>query len=280
MAQNPITPCIWSNQQGKETANLYAAAFPETRITQSTAMVVTLNIAGHPFMILNGGPQYQPNPTVSFFFITESSAEIDHALQLLSEGGKVMMPLDTYPWSEHYAWVQDRYGVSWQLFKGSRQAMGCAVMPALMFTGPQAGKAEEAIGLYTSVFPDSGIVDISRYEAGEPDVTGTIKHGRFRINGQVFAAMDSSFMHGFQFSEGLSLLIACDSQAEIDHYWNRLREGGEEGMCGWLKDRYGLSWQVVPSILPQLMADPATSPRVIEVFLQMKKFELEKLLTA
>lgn len=231
-------------------------------------------------MILNGGPQYQPNPTVSFFFITENSAEIDHAFRLLSEGGKVMMPLNKYPWSEHYAWVQDRYGVSWQLFKGSRQAMGGAVMPALMFTGPQAGKAEEAIGLYTSVFPDSGIIDISRYEAGEPDVTGTIKHGRFRINGQVFAAMDSSFMHGFQFSEGISLVITCDAQVEIDHYWNRLTEGGEEGMCGWLKDRYGLSWQVVPSILPKLMADPETSQRVIQVFLQMKKFDLEKLLTA
>src|SRR5512137_2706687 len=129
MASHSIMPCIWSNQQGAETANLYANAFPETRITQSTPMVVTLDIAGHPFMILNGGPQYQPNPTVSFFFITETSAEIDHAFQVLSEGGKVMMPLNKYPWSEYYAWVQDRYGVSWQLFKGSRQAMGGAVMP-------------------------------------------------------------------------------------------------------------------------------------------------------
>jgi predicted 3-demethylubiquinone-9 3-methyltransferase (glyoxalase superfamily) len=280
MPKHRIMPCIWSDQQAGETARLYTEAFPDTIVRITTPMVVTMDMSGQPFMILNGGPKYHPNPSVSFFFVMETNAEIDQAFSVLSAGGKVMMPLQSYPWSEYYAWVQDRYGVSWQLFRGSREGMGGTVLPSLMFTGSQAGKAEEAIGLYTSVFPDSGIIDISRYTAGEADVTGTIKHGRFRINGQTFTAMDSSLMHGFGFTEGVSLVITCDTQEEIDHYWNRLCEGGEEGMCGWLKDRYGLSWQVVPSILPKLMADPEKSPRVIALFLQMKKFDLETLLTA
>jgi predicted 3-demethylubiquinone-9 3-methyltransferase (glyoxalase superfamily) len=280
MPQHRIMPCIWSNQEAAETASLYTAAFPDTILRMNTPMVVTVDIAGQPFMILNGGPKFQANPTVSFFVVMETKAEIDRAFAALSEGGKVMMPLQTYPWSDYYTWVQDRYGVSWQLFRGNREAMGGTVFPSLMFTGLQAGKAEEAIGLYTSVFSDSGIIDISRYEPGEQDVTGTIKHGRFRINGQTFTAMDSSLMHGFGFTEGVSLVITCDTQEEIDHYWNSLCEGGEEGRCGWLKDRYGLSWQVVPAILPKLMSDPEKSPRVTALFLQMKKFDLEKLLTA
>jgi len=280
MPKHRIMPCIWSDQQAGETAKHYADAFPETVVRINTPMVVTVDIAGQTFMILNGGPKYQPNPTVSFFVVMESNAEIDRAFSVLSSGGKVMMHLQAYPWSEYYAWVQDRFGVSWQLFRGSREAMGGSLLPSLMFTGSQAGKAEEAISLYTSVFPDSGIIDISRYEPGEQDITGTIKHGRFRINGQTFTAMDSSHMHGFRFTEGISLVITCDTQVEIDHYWDRLCEGGEEGNCGWLKDRYGLSWQVVPAILPKLMADPEKSPRVTALFMQMKKFDLERLLTA
>jgi predicted 3-demethylubiquinone-9 3-methyltransferase (glyoxalase superfamily) len=280
MLQHPIMPCIWSEHQGAETAQLYTAAFPGTSIMVSTPMVVTIDMAGQPFMILNGGPKYRPNPSISFFAVLESKDAVDRAFQQLSPGGKVMMPLDTYPWSGYYAWVEDRFGVNWQLFLGSRQSMGGDFIPSLMFTGSQAGKAEEAMGFYTSVFPNGEIVDLNRYEEGEPDITGTIKHGRFKINGQPFAAMDSSFMHGFGFSEGISLVITCDTQAEIDYFWNSLTEGGEESMCGWLKDRFGVSWQVVPAMLPKLMSDPERGQRVINAFLQMRKFDIASLMSA
>ena len=100
----------------------------------------------------------------------------------------------------------------------------------------------------------------------------------FSINGQSFTALNGGPL--FKFSESVSLQIFCDSQDEIDYYWNKLSEGGEEGQCGWLKDKFGLSWQVIPSILPDLMRNPAKSGRVTEAFLKMKKFDIEKLKNA
>jgi predicted 3-demethylubiquinone-9 3-methyltransferase (glyoxalase superfamily) len=126
---------------------------------------------------------------------------------------------------------------------------------------------------------------ISRYEKGEGDpevsgqvVEGTVKHGRFLLDGQMFVAMDSSMAHAFSFSEGVSISVSCETQEEIDHYWNKLiADGGQESMCGWLKDKYGVSWQIVPSILGKLMSDPGKGQRVMQALMQMKKLEIDKL---
>lgn len=107
-----------------------------------------------------------------------------------------------------------------------------------------------------------------------------MNYGEFSLGGQWFTAMDSAHPHEFTFSEGVSLSITCENQKEIDHYWNRLREGGSESQCGWLKDKFGVSWQVVPRVLEKLMSDPARSQRVIEAFLKMKKFDIDALMRA
>jgi predicted 3-demethylubiquinone-9 3-methyltransferase (glyoxalase superfamily) len=275
---HPITPCIWCNHNAQEMADYYVRIFPGSNITQSTPVMVTMQIAGTPLALLNGGPQFRPNTAISFFVVLETPQEIDQSWAGLAEGGQVMMELGAYSWSARYGWLQDRYGVNWQLFLGSRAEMNGGLIPALMFTGAKAGKAEEAIQFYTKNIAEGRIVDLSRYEAGEHDVEGYLKHGRFLLHGQPFAAIDSSFAHGVDFNEAISFILTCDTQAEIDHYWAILTEGGQEQMCGWLKDRYGLSWQVIPSILPTLMADPAKSGKVIERFLQMKKFDIQALL--
>jgi len=122
---------------------------------------------------------------------------------------------------------------------------------------------------------------IARYEPGEPDVTGTIKHAQFKLNEQLFMAMDSSMPHAFTFNEGISFVVTCDSQDEIDYFWNKLTEGGEESMCGWLKDKYGVSWQIVPAILGDLMTgSPDKANRVMQALLQMKKLDIAKLVNA
>jgi len=277
---HPITPCIWCNHNAQEMAAFYARVFPGSKIMQSSPAMVSTQVAGAPLALLNGGPQFRPNSAISFFMVFETRKDIDSVWAGLLEGGQVMMDIDTYPWSARYGWLQDRFGVNWQLFQGSRAEMNGTLIPALMFTGTRAGKAEEAIGYYTTSIPGSRIVDLSRYEAGEQDVEGTLKHGRFLLQGQPFAAMDSSYAHGVAFNEAISFILTCDTQDEIDHYWTLLTEGGEEQMCGWLKDRYGISWQVVPAILPSLMADPDQSRRVIERFLKMKKFDIQALLDA
>jgi predicted 3-demethylubiquinone-9 3-methyltransferase (glyoxalase superfamily) len=190
------------------------------------------------------------------------------------------MPLNKYEWSQRYGWVQDKYGVNWQLSFGKLEDVGQKFTPVLMFTGIKNGKAEEAIHRYTSIFDDSGIVGILRYEHGENLRKDAIKHAQFKINGQVFMAMDSSHQHQYSFTEGISLVVECDTQEEIDYYWEKLSAEGEESQCGWLKDKFGVSWQIVPAILSSLMADTTRAKRVMNAFLQMKKFDIDKLVTA
>ena len=153
--------------------------------------------------------------------------------------------------------------------------MNNQISPCLWFDN----QAEEAALFYTSVFKNSKITAVSRYgkEGFEfhRQKEGTAMVVAFEINGQSFTALNGGPV--FKFNEAVSFQVYCDSQEEIDYYWNKLTEGGEESSCGWLKDKYGLSWQVVPSILPQLMSDPARKGRVTNAFMQMKKFDIAKL---
>lgn len=243
-------------------------------------MVVNFELAGQKFMGLNGGPTYAPNPSLSFFVVGETRDEIGQAWDKLAAGGKVLMPLDQYDWSEQYGWVQDKFGISWQLALGKLEEVGQKFTPTLLFTNQSAGKAEQAIHFYTSIFANSSVVGILKYGAADKEVAGTIKHAQFKLGQQVFMAMDSSVPHSFSFNAGISLVVDCQTQEEIDYYWSKLTEGGQENKCGWLIDKYGVSWQIVPVILGKLMSDPEKAPRVTRAFLQMKKFDLEKLVNA
>jgi len=277
----PIYPCLWFDGNAKEAASFYCAVFNNSSITSDTPIMVTFTLAGQHFMGLNGGPKYKPNPSVSFYVVCESLEEIDNTWQKLQKGGSVLMPLNKYPWSEKYGWLNDTYGISWQLTLGKLSDTGQKITPLLMFAQEQAGKAERAIHFYTSVFKDSSVKLIARYEPGEPDVEGRIKHAQFKLGEHLFMAMDSSMPHMFGFTEGVSFVITCDTQEEIDYYWNKLTEGGEESMCGWLKDQFGVSWQIVPEALGSLMTgDPGKAGRVMQAMLQMKKFDLDKLVNA
>lgn len=152
------------------------------------------------------------------------------------------------------------------------------ITPCLWFDN----QAEEAANFYTSIFKNGKITAVSRYgkEGFEfhKQPEGTAMTVVFEINGQPFTAMNGGPV--FKFTEAISFQVFCDSQEEIDHYWNHLTEGGKEVQCGWLKDKYGVSWQVIPSILPTLMTDPARAGRVTNAFMQMKKFDISKLLEA
>ncbi len=155
-----------------------------------------------------------------------------------------MMPLDRYPFSERYGWVSDQYGVSWQLMltrPGADQRP--VLVPSLMYTGAVAGKAGEAIDFYCSVFKGSkrGTTALRPQDEG-PDKKDSLLYGDFYIDHTWFAAMDSAYPHGFKFNDAVSLLLPCESQEEIDYYWSALTEDGEPGQCGWLKDKYGVSW--------------------------------------
>ncbi len=277
---NQIYPCLWFDGQAKAAADFYCSVFKNSKITANNPLVTTFEIKGQKFMGLNGGPLFKMNPSISFFVLGDSTEEVEAIWNMLSKDGSVMMPLNKYPWNEKYGWCQDKFGVNWQLMMNNTLNSTEKIFPSLMFTQSNAGNAEKAINFYTSVFKNSSVISISRYLKGEHDVEGTIKHAQFTLGNQLFATMDSSGAHAFTFNEGISLVVVCATQEEIDFYWEKLTEGGVESKCGWLKDQFGVSWQIVPAILEELMLHPEKRQRVIQAFMQMKKFDIEKLKNA
>jgi len=297
MSRRPIVPCIWLDDQAEQAAAFYVSTFSEGRITamsrypessdnpsgkpRGSVLTVELEMAGQPFTLLNGGPLFALNPSISFFVHVATVQEADELFSTLGARGKVLMALDAYPWSERYGWVADRFGVSWQVIAGRRPPGGPTIVPCLMFAGPQQGHAEQAMQAYTSVFPGGRIESVERYAAGEGPES-SVKHGRFVLGDQQMVAMDSHVDHGVTFNEGLSLQVMCRDQDELDRYWAALGDGGEHGPCGWLKDRFGLSWQVVPTDIATWMAsqDTAARDRAFEAMLQMRKLDIAALTRA
>jgi predicted 3-demethylubiquinone-9 3-methyltransferase (glyoxalase superfamily) len=187
----------------------------------------------------------------------------------------VMMELDNYPFAEKYGWIQDKYGVSWQLILPEREQK---ITPCFMFTGDQHKKAEEAINFYTSIFSDSKIIQLVRY-GKEVGPEGAVVHCKFTLNGQEFVAMDSHENMPMNFNPALSIVVGCETQEEIDYYWEKLGEGGfeEAQQCGWLQDKYGVSWQIVPHVLGELLSHPDNGGNVMQAMLQMKKLDIKML---
>lgn len=148
-----------------------------------------------------------------------------------------------------------------------------------MFTKDKSGQAKNAIADYTNIFPDSKVEMMVPYEKGEGDTEGFIKHSRFSLNGNNFMAMDSSGPHDFIFNEAVSFVVTCEDQKEIDYYWEKLSAVPEAEQCGWLKDKYGVSWQIVPKAMNDMMAsgDKEKIDRVTQAFLKMKKFDIAEL---
>ncbi len=290
----PITPHLWFDTQAKEAAEFYTSVFPDSAIESVTTLrntpsgdcdVVTFNLRGQPFMAISAGPLFEFNSSVSFFVNFDPGSDhrarekLDALWAALSEGGKVLMPLSAYPYSSRYGWVQDRFGVSWQLLLTDAQGQPSPpIVPALMFTGDVAGTAEAAGVFYRSVFEGSEEGQLVRYPQGTAD-GGTVMFSDFRLGPTWFAAMDNAHPHGFAFNEAISFVVQCRDQAEIDRHWAKLSSVPESEQCGWCKDRFGLSWQITPLSIREVMSsgDQTAIDRVTQAFLPMKKLDVAKL---
>ena len=284
-----IVPHLWFDTQAAEAAKFYTSIFKSSSIKNSSILdgtpsgsveMLTISLEGQEFMLLSAGPYFTFNPSVSFLVSCETKEEVDRLWAALHEGGSELMPLGAYPFSEHYVWLQDKYGLSWQLMYNGGTTLAQKITPALMFVGDQCGKAEEAIRFYASVFRGASVDGLLHYGPDEaPDKEGSIKFGAFRLEGQNFSAMDSAYDHHFSFSEAISFMVYCDSQEEIDYYWDSLSAHPESEQCGWLKDKFGFSWQIVPTIMNEMMSskDPVKAQKVTEAFLKMKKFDIAEL---
>jgi predicted 3-demethylubiquinone-9 3-methyltransferase (glyoxalase superfamily) len=291
-----IIPHLWFDTQAVEAAEFYTSVFPDSKITHQSVLhntpsgdcdVVSFDLAGFSFMAISAGPLFKFNPSISFMLNFDPSrdehaeANLEKLWHQLAENGQVLMELQEYPFSKKYGWIQDKYGVTWQLIltdpKGEPRPF---IIPSLLFGGEQAGHAEAAVDFYLTVFKNAKLGQRQLYGPGqEPNKEGYVMFSDFTLEGQWFTAMDSSLPHSFAFNEAISLLINCENQTEIDFYWEKLSAVPEAEQCGWLADKFGVSWQVSPADLNDMMdkGTPEQVARVTAAFLKMKKFDLAKL---
>jgi predicted 3-demethylubiquinone-9 3-methyltransferase (glyoxalase superfamily) len=292
-----IVPHLWFDKEAREAASFYEDVFGDgSRVINVTTLhdtpsgdvdAVSFEVWDYRFMSISAGPLFKINPSISFMVnfdpsqVKNARERIDEIWGKLSKEGTALMPLDKYPFSEQYGWIQDRYGVSWQLIytdpEGEERPL---IIPSLLFTGDLCGKAEEATDFYMSVFKDSKRGAVARYPEGmEADREGTLMFTDYKLEDQWFAAMDSAQEHNFRFNEAVSLMVYCMDQKEIDYYWGMLSAVPESEQCGWLKDKYGISWQIAPIRLDEMMSNgsPGQIASVTESFLKMKKFDLAEL---
>lgn len=286
-----ITTHLWFDKEAREAAEFYASLFPDSGVKSMATItdtpsgdsdIVTFKLSGQEFMAISAGPYFKFNPSISLFVIFDNEADIESVWNALADGGKVLMPYSAYPWAHTYGWLQDRYGLSWQLSWSDHHEMEQKITPFLMFTKDMAGKAQEAIEDYTHIFPNSKIEMLVPYGKDDDDKEGFIRHSRFTLDGCHFMAMDSSLRHEFSFNEAVSFVVKCDTQEDIDYYWEKLSAVRESEQCGWLKDKYGVSWQIVPTSMEQMLAsgDKEKVARVTHAFLKMKKLDMQALKNA
>jgi len=285
-----IVPHLWYDKEAKEAAQFYVSLFEQSKLSDvkiiknpppfSDAELVSFELAGQQFMAISAGPYFNFNPSISLMVACITAEEVDRKWEALSVGGTELMALGEYPFSKRYGWIQDRYGLSWQLMlvDGGQEVQ--KITPNLLFSDGVCGKAEEAIRYYAEVFENSEIGMISRYGEGEAAASkAKVNYAAFKLDGVALSAMDNGYDVNYTFNEAFSLIVNCNDQKEIDCFWERLSAVPEAEQCGWLKDKFGLSWQIVPSNMDEILFGGSEDEvrRVTEAFLNMKKFDLEVL---
>ncbi len=292
-----IVPSIWFDHNAAEAAKFYTSVFPNARVTRvqhypkhglpdsqkehaGKELTVEFELNGHRFIGINAGPEFPVTPALSFMVNFDPSLDdaarshLEELWNALADSGQVMMPLGQYPFSPYYGWVQDRYGVGWQLILTDPAGeLRPFIVPSLMFGAAAQNRAAEAVDFYASVFPDVVVGTVATYpEPTGPVTTESVMFGEFELFDQWFAVMDSGVEQPETFGPGVSLMIECADQAEIDRYWTALSAVPEAEQCGWLTDRFGVSWQVVPVD----MAAYTATPEGYAAMMDMKKIQLDQ----
>ena len=293
-----ITPNLWCNGNAEEMIEFYGQAFSEFEVLQTeyypqtkedgledfqlelAGKVLTMQFRVHDleFVAINAGPEFTPNPSISFFVNFDPASDeqarehLDELWAKLVEGGTVLMELGEHPFSKHYGWVQDKFGVSWQLILTNPEGEPRPkIIPSLLFSGPAQNRAREAAEYYVQTFMDAKLGNLAPYgQTLGPVVPESLAFGELSIAGEWLTVIDSGVEQPFTFSEGISLSVACKDQAEIDTLWEALSTVPEAEQCGWCKDQFGVSWQIVPENMSELMQ----KPEAYKTMMQQKKIQI------
>ncbi|NML21411.1 VOC family protein [Pseudoflavitalea sp. G-6-1-2] len=301
-----IIPHLWYDKEAKEAVAFYTSIFPESKVLHSIVLrdtpsgdcdVIGFTLWNQEFMAISAGPYFKLNPSISFivnfdplFFSGSPDKEkaagdkLEEIWNKLSDGGTALMPLNEYPFSKKYGWIQDKYGLSWQLMLGKPDGdPRPAIVPAFMFIKENYGRADEAIDYYLAAFKNSKDGFRVRYPAGTPnEKENAVMYSDFMLGNHWFALMENNYEHNFNFNEAVSFIINCEDQQEIDYYWEKLSKVPESEQCGWVKDQFGVSWQISYAAMEQAFATGSQEQidRLTKAFMPMKKLDVEKLKAA
>lgn len=274
-----IVPNLWMKRSAEDAAHFYAEAFeavvrrrtfypnvdlpPFQQEFAGQTLTIELDILGCPFVLINAGDEFTPSVANSFFInfdpLYDRSARenLDRTWEKLTDGGKILMDLGEYPFSPHYGWVEDRFGYSWQLMltnPGGEQRP--PVIPCLLFGGNQQNQAASALEYYGKVFSPSHVGGLYTYPEENGSVTsGAVMFSDIELAGNWFVLMDAAAGEA-EFSEAVSYEIRVGTQDDIDYFWERLSAVPEAAVCGWVKDQFNVSWQIVPDSIEDLMLSP------------------------
>ena len=286
MDMQKIIPHLWYDKEALEAATWYVSLFENSKIghvstisdtPSGDAQMIEFDLAGVSFSAISAGPFFTLNPAISLMVACDTREEVQRLYELLKEGATLLMPLGEYPFSQSYVWLQDKYGLNWQLMFTEWTKEVQKIRPVLLFSGDVCGKARQAMDYYATVFPETKTGIVNYYADGEAeDDRAKVSYAEIEIYGTSFVVMDHGAGGEFSFNEAFSFMVPCENQEEIDYFWDKLSYVPEAEACGWLKDQFGLSWQITPEYMQDVFVHGTQeeAKRVTEAFLKMKKFDL------
>ncbi|MFV8313217.1 VOC family protein [Aerococcus viridans] len=286
MRQIAIQLCF--NNQAEEAVKYYTEVFSQSEITREIhypmakgeAVAYDFTIENQAFAAFNGDSDFKMNPSFSLMISLDTAEEVDTLYAKLAKGGKDLMPLDAYPFSDRYAWVEDQFGLSWQIMLAPDVPKNYKIRVSLLFAGQYCGQAEQALKDYAAIFQMAAPGHINYYQEGEAqDARAKVNYAELNVGDQQLVFMDHGFGSDEEFSEAISFQIIAGAQSEVDYYWEKLSADEKAERMGWLKDSHGISWQVVPQAYLQIMetANEEQKKRVLDALFKMKKMDVARL---
>ena len=280
--QNTLVNLWFKGEDLKKAVDKYTKIFDNSKILRSvnfdtpfdtTADCIEFALGGRVFQAINAEPAFEFNNSFSLVVMCPTQKDLNSKWEkLISNGGKVVMPLDKYDFAESYGWLVDEFGLSWQVFLDGKMPFDFEIVPSLLYP---KGKAKEALEFYATVFTDFRINFVDYLDEEKNNIIFSC----FTINDSDYFTSDNLLGQDLPFNESTSIMIECDTQEEIDYYWDKLSADKDGGQCGWTKDRFGLSWQIIPKYINEVFFDQDKEKynKILSAMFEMKKIDLEKL---
>ncbi len=280
-----IIPHLWYDTEAKEAAAFYVNIFGGkidwtytiTDTPSGDSDLIQFQLGDMTLAAISAGPYFKLNESMSLMVNVASKDEVTRLYQALSEGGRVLMPLGEYPFSPYYVWLEDRFGLSWQLSYAPDLDNSYQFDICLLFSQDQVGLAQPMLDYYKDKLPQASVGQLSYYGEGEAAVEAAkLNYAELLVAGQKMIVMDHGYGGEASFNEAFSLMVYVDSQDELNFYYDLLSAVPEAEMCGWVKDQFGISWQIVPRILMEAYdtASPEQIKAVNAAVMTMKRLDI------